>query len=208
MAAGSPASTAVRRLQSTARHLSTASGAASPASASAPSTTAYTYEPTHKRSSPAHDTPNFVDNAFVPSATTQWIDVHDPATNELATRVPQSTEAELRAAVDSAQAALPAWRATSVLARQQIMFRYAALIRDNMDRLAASITAEQGKTLADARGDVMRGLQVVETSCGATLQMMGEALEVAKDMETRTIREPLGVVAAICPFSMSSSVVR
>jgi malonate-semialdehyde dehydrogenase (acetylating)/methylmalonate-semialdehyde dehydrogenase len=198
--AQSPASTALRRLHATTRHLGAVGGAASSAPASA-STTAHTYEVTHERTAPAHDTPNFIDNAFVPSATTQWIDLHDPATNELVTRVPQSTEAELRAAVDSAQAAFAGWRATSVLARQQIMFRYAGLIRDNMDRLAASITAEQGKTLADAKGDVLRGLQVVETSCGATLQMTGEVLEVAKDMETRTIREPLGVVAAICPFS-------
>ena len=203
--AESPASTAVRRLHATTRHLSSPSGAPSPALVSASSTAAHTYEATHKRTTPAHDTPNFVDNAFVPSATTQWIDLRDPATNEVVARVPQSTEAELRAAVDSAQAAFPAWRATSVLARQQIMFRYAGLIRDNMARLAASITAEQGKTLADAKGDVLRGLQVVETSCGATLQMTGEVLEVAKDMETRTIREPLGVVAAICPFSTSCS---
>lgn len=67
--------------------------------------------------------------------------------------------------------------------------------------MAASITLEQGKTFADARGDVLRGLQVAETACGITTQMTGEVLEVAKDMETRSYREPLGVVAAICPFS-------
>ena len=81
------------------------------------------------------------------------------------------------------------------------MFKYVALIRENWDRLAASITLEQGKTLADARGDVLRGLQVAETACGITTQMTGEVLEVARDMETRSYREPLGVVAAICPFS-------
>ena len=64
-----------------------------------------------------------------------------------------------------------------------------------------SFTLEQGKTFADARGDVLRGLQVAETSCGITTQMTGEVLEVSKDMETRSYREPLGVVAAICPFS-------
>ena len=84
------------------------------------------------------------------------------------------------------------------------MFKYVALIRENWDRLAASITLEQGKTLADARGDVLRGLQVAETACGITTQMTGEVLEVAKDMETRSYREPLGVVAAICPFSTYS----
>jgi malonate-semialdehyde dehydrogenase (acetylating)/methylmalonate-semialdehyde dehydrogenase len=90
---------------------------------------------------------------------------------------------------------------TSLLHRQQIMFKYTHLIRENWDRLAASITLEQGKTFGDARGDVLRGLQVAETACGITTQMTGEVLQVAKDMETRSYREPLGVVAAICPFS-------
>lgn len=117
------------------------------------------------------------------------------------TRVPQSTDAELVAAVDSAEKAFKTWSQTSLLARQQIMFKYVQLIRENWDRLAASITLEQGKTFADARGDVLRGLQVAETACGITTQMTGEVLEVAKDMETRSYREPLGVVSAICPFS-------
>lgn len=81
------------------------------------------------------------------------------------------------------------------------MFKFVALIRENWDRLAASITLEQGKTFADARGDVLRGLQVAETACGITTQLTGEVLEVSKDMETRNYKEPLGVVAAICPFS-------
>jgi malonate-semialdehyde dehydrogenase (acetylating)/methylmalonate-semialdehyde dehydrogenase len=81
------------------------------------------------------------------------------------------------------------------------MFNFVALIRKHWDRLAASITLEQGKTIADARGDV-RGLQVAETACGITTQITGEVLEVAKDMETRQYRRPLGVTAAICPFSM------
>lgn len=88
-----------------------------------------------------------------------------------------------------------------MLARQQIMFKFTNLVRENWDRLAASITLEQGKTFADAKGDVLRGLQVAEAACGAPELLKGEVLEVAKDMETRTYREPLGVTAAICPFS-------
>jgi malonate-semialdehyde dehydrogenase (acetylating)/methylmalonate-semialdehyde dehydrogenase len=159
------------------------------------------YPMTHEQIKSPEDTPNFLDNKFVASKATKWIDLHDPATNNLVTRVPQSTDEELKAAVDSAEKAFPAWKATSLLHRQQIMFKYTHLIRENWDRLAASITLEQGKTFADARGDVLRGLQVAETSCGITTQMTGEVLEVAKDMETRSYREPLGVVAAICPFS-------
>ncbi|KUL89179.1 hypothetical protein ZTR_03786 [Talaromyces verruculosus] len=152
------------------------------------------------------DTPNFVDNEFVTSKATEWIPVHDPATNNLVTRVPQSTPEELSAAVASAQKAFPAWKATSIIARQQILFRFTHLIRDNWDRLAASITLEQGKTFKDACGDVLRGLQVAETACGITTQLTGEVLEVARDMETRSYREPLGVVAAICPFNFPAMI--
>ena len=132
------------------------------ATAVAPTTTQASHE---KIASPA-DTTNFIDNQFEASQTSQWIDLHDPATNNLVTRVPQSTDAELRAAVESAQKAFPAWKATSIMHRQQVMFKLTALIRENMDRLANSITIEQGKTFADAKGDVLRGLQVCETACG------------------------------------------
>jgi malonate-semialdehyde dehydrogenase (acetylating)/methylmalonate-semialdehyde dehydrogenase len=172
----------------------------------APSTTsavstATEYPTSHQKITNPIDTANFIDNQFVASKATKWIDLHDPATNNLVTRVPQSTNEELKAAVESAQKAFPAWRATSIMARQQILFKFTSLIREHWDRLAASITLEQGKTFADAKGDVLRGLQVAETACGITTQMTGEVLEVAKDMETRSYREPLGVVAAICPFS-------
>ena len=163
--------------------------------------TAIEYPTDHQPIANPVDTANFLNNEFVPSKATTWIDLHDPATNNLVTRVPQSTDEELKAAVQSAEKAFPAWRATSIIAKQQIIFKFTNLIREHWDRLAASITLEQGKTFADAKGDVLRGLQVAETACGITTQMTGEVLEVAKDMETRSYREPLGVVAAICPFS-------
>ncbi|PSN59557.1 Methylmalonate-semialdehyde dehydrogenase [Corynespora cassiicola Philippines] len=186
---------AARRLHATAQHLK-------PAVAALPAEVPTSHAPIE---SPA-DTLNFLDNQFVASKASQWIDLHDPATNNLVTRVPQSTDEELVAAVDSAEKAFKSWKETSLLHRQQIMFKYVALIRENWDRLAASITLEQGKTLADARGDVLRGLQVAETACGITTQMTGEVLEVSKDMETRSYREPLGVVAAICPFNFPAMI--
>lgn len=149
---------------------------------------------------------NFLNNEFVPSNTLEWIDLKDPATNKLVTRVPQSTREEMEAAVTSAEKAFTSWKSTSIMSRQQVIFRLVALIRENMDRLAANIVLEQGKTFADAKGDVLRGLQVVETACGITTQMPGEVLEVAKDMETRSYREPLGVVAAICPFNFPAMI--
>lgn len=197
MASKLPAShTALRRLHATAQQLSPAA-----AVATAPYP-AENYPKSHAPLASPVNTCNFIDNKFVTSNASTWIDLHDPATNNLVTRVPQSTDAELRAAVESARKAFPAWRATSIMARQQIIFKFTNLIRANWDRLAASITLEQGKTFADAKGDVLRGLQVAETACGITTQITGEVLEVAKDMETRSYREPLGVVAAICPFSM------
>jgi len=189
---------AVRRLHATTQHLQ--------ATATSLATSATEYPTSHEKVSQPIDTTNFLDNKFIQSQATQWIDLHDPATNNLVTRVPQSTDAELKAAVDSAEAAFPAWKATSILHRQQLMFKYVALIRENWDRLAASITLEQGKTIADAKGDVLRGLQVAETACGITTQITGEVLEVAKDMETRSYREPLGVVAAICPFNFPAMI--
>ncbi|KAF3175217.1 hypothetical protein EYR41_008366 [Orbilia oligospora] len=188
--------TAVRRLTATAQHFQPAAAATVPVD----------YPMTHDKIENPPNTKWFVNNEFVESNTSQWIDLHDPATNNLVTRVPQSTDEELKAAVDAAAAAFPAWRATSLLARQQIMFKFVALIRQHWDRLAASITLEQGKTFGDAKGDVLRGLQVAETACGITTQLTGEVLEVSKDMETRSYREPLGVVAAICPFNFPAMI--
>src|SRR5271155_2709160 len=193
-----PMSIAKRRLHATAQQFK-------PATAIAVST-ADNYPVTHEQIAEPADTHNFLDNELVPSKASTWIDLFDPATNNLVTRVPQSTPEELQAAVRSAQKAFPTWRATSIMAKQQIMFRLTALIRENMDRLAASITLEQGKTFADAKGDVLRGLQVCETACGITTQLTGEVIEVAKDMETRSYREPLGVVAAICPFNFPAMI--
>ncbi|GAM85985.1 hypothetical protein ANO11243_039950 [Dothideomycetidae sp. 11243] len=202
MASANASKAAVRRLHATASQLSPATAAATTSAAS----TATDYPTTHARIAEPINTKNFLDNKFIESKATQWIDLLDPATNNLVTRVPQSTDEELKAAVESAKKAFPEWRKTSILHRQQIMFKFVALIRENWDRLAASITLEQGKTFADAKGDVLRGLQVAETACGITTQLTGEVLEVAKDMETQSYREPLGVTAAICPFNFPAMI--
>lgn len=185
----------------TARQLHGSARVFGPLTAAALPSTRESYPTSHDKIESIQDTPYFIDNEFKFSETTQYIDLTDPATGNLITRVPQSTDAELKAAVASAKKAWPAWRDTSIMARQQIMFKFTQLVRDNWDRLAASITLEQGKTFADAKGDVLRGLQVAEQSCGIPEAMKGELLEVAKDMETRSYRLPLGIVAAICPFS-------
>ncbi|KAF4499208.1 methylmalonate-semialdehyde dehydrogenase (acylating) [Fusarium agapanthi] len=188
---------AARRIHATSKQLQPVTAALA--------STASSYPTTHAKVE-AVDTPYFIDNKFVSSSTDKYIDLHDPATNELVTRVPQMTDAEMKAAVASAEKAFKSWKNTTVISRQQIMFRFVQLIRENWDRLAASITLEQGKTFADAKGDVLRGLQVAEAAIAAPELLKGEVLEVSKDMETRTYREPLGVTAAICPFNFPAMI--
>lgn len=87
------------------------------------------------------------------------MELYNPATNEVVTRVPQCTPSELQAAVDSSKEAYNSWKNTSVMSRQQVMLKLQALLRRDMKKLAANITLEQGKTLADAEGDVTRGIR-------------------------------------------------
>ena len=101
----------------------------------------------------------FIDGKFVESKTTEWIDLHDPATNEVISRVPKCTQAEMNTALESNQKAFKSWSQQSVLSRQQVMFKLQDLIKKNMGELAKNVTKEQGKTLADAEGDVLRGLR-------------------------------------------------
>jgi len=157
-------------------------------------------------SSPA-TTKLFINGQFLESKTSKWIDLHNPATNEVVTRVPEATQDEMEAAVSAAEAAFPAWSETSILARQQVMFKLQQLIKENMSELAKSITLEQGKTLPDAEGDVIRGLQVVEHACSITSLQMGETMQsVTKDMDTYSYRVPLGVCAGITPFNFPAMI--
>ncbi|KAI8810544.1 Aldehyde/histidinol dehydrogenase [Cladochytrium replicatum] len=156
--------------------------------------------------SAASKTKLYINGEFFDSQTDKWIELRNPATQELVTLVPQATPAELKYAAESAAAAFKTWKKTSVLTRQKVMLDLQALIRSNMDKLAESITLEQGKTFPDAKGDVLRGLQVVEHACGLPTLLMGEKLPVSRDMDTYTIREPLGVVAGICPFNFPAMI--
>lgn len=126
---------------------------------------------------------NWIDGKAQESKATKWIDLTNPATNEVIGRVPESTRPEMEEAVESCKKAFAHWRGTSIVSRQQCMFRLQELIRRNMKKLAENITMEQGKTLPDAEGDVSRGLQVVEHACSSGSLLLGEHLpNVAKDM--------------------------
>ncbi|CAA2988325.1 methylmalonate-semialdehyde dehydrogenase [acylating], mitochondrial [Olea europaea subsp. europaea] len=151
--------------------------------------------------------PNLIGGRFVDSESSDSIDVLNPATQEVVSQVPLTTNDEFKSAVSAAKQAFPSWRNTPITARQRIMFKLQDLIRKNMDKLALNITTEQGKTLKDAQGDVFRGLEVVEHACGmATLQMGEYVSNVSSGIDTYSIREPLGVCSGICPFNFPAMI--
>ncbi|KAK5964975.1 Methylmalonate-semialdehyde dehydrogenase acylating [Trichostrongylus colubriformis] len=149
----------------------------------------------------------WIDGRPVESKTNDWIDLTNPATNEVISRVPKCTQAEMEAAVESCKRAYNSWKNTSPLTRQQCMFRYQNLIKRDLKKIAENITQEQGKTLPDAEGDVNRGLQVVEHACAVPSLMLGETLaNVSRDLDVYSMRYPLGVTAGICPFNFPAMV--
>ncbi|SEJ15488.1 malonate-semialdehyde dehydrogenase (acetylating) / methylmalonate-semialdehyde dehydrogenase [Pseudomonas linyingensis] len=148
-----------------------------------------------------------INGEFVESTTSEWRDVINPATQEVLARVPFATQDEMNAAVASAKAAFKTWRKTPIGARARIFLKYQQLIRENMKELAAILTAEQGKTLPDAEGDVFRGLEVVEHAAGIGNLQLGElANNVAGGVDTYTLLQPLGVCAGITPFNFPAMI--
>jgi malonate-semialdehyde dehydrogenase (acetylating) / methylmalonate-semialdehyde dehydrogenase len=139
---------------------------------------------------------NFINGKFEESKTQQWIEVVNPATQDVVSLLPQTTAEELARAEAGAHAAYLEWKEVSVSQRQRVFFKFQQLIRDHTEELAHSITTEQGKTLADARGDVFRGLEVIESACGIAPLMMGETLgNLSRGIDTVSYRQPLGVTA-------------
>ncbi|PVG03346.1 Methylmalonate-semialdehyde dehydrogenase [Serendipita vermifera] len=149
---------------------------------------------------------NYINGEFLESKADKWIQVLDPSTQTLLSKVPETTEDEFEKAVESASEAFKTWSRTSVLTRQRFALELQRQIRENSDALASSIVLEQGKTLGDAQGDVLRGLQVVESACGIASNLMGEKIEVSRDMDTETRRLPLGVCASIAPFNFPAMI--
>jgi malonate-semialdehyde dehydrogenase (acetylating)/methylmalonate-semialdehyde dehydrogenase len=148
-----------------------------------------------------------INGQFVESKSTEWRDIVNPATQEVLARVPFATPDEINAAVDSAKTAFKTWRKTPIGARARIFLKYQQLIRENMAELAAILTAEQGKTLPDAEGDVFRGLEVVEHAASIGNLQLGElANNVANGVDTYTLLQPLGVCAGITPFNFPAMI--
>ena len=134
-------------------------------------------------------------------------DVFNPSTGEVIARVPLGTAADVDAAVQAARAAFASWSLMPPPKRAAVLFRYRDLLERHFDELARLVTRENGKTLDEARGDVRRGIEVVEFACGISHLAKGESLpQVAEQIDAVTTREPLGVCAGITPFNFPAMV--
>ncbi|AZZ74247.1 methylmalonate-semialdehyde dehydrogenase (CoA acylating) [Pseudomonas sp. RU47] len=148
-----------------------------------------------------------INGEWVESQTTEWHDIVNPATQQVLAKVPFATAAEVDAAVSAAQRAFQTWKLTPIGARMRIMLKLQALIREHSKRIAVVLSAEQGKTIADAEGDIFRGLEVVEHACSIGTLQMGEFAEnVAGGVDTYTLRQPIGVCAGITPFNFPAMI--
>jgi len=146
--------------------------------------------------------PNFIGGAWTASTSSEKVPVTDPGTGELLGYVPLSNREDVDRAVRAAREAFPAWRATPAVERVRVLFRLKALLEAHADELAESVTREHGKTRAEARAELQRGIENVEHACGIPTLMMGETLEdIAPGIDCETVRQPLGVFAAITPYN-------
>ncbi|MEC5162622.1 MULTISPECIES: CoA-acylating methylmalonate-semialdehyde dehydrogenase [unclassified Janthinobacterium] len=145
---------------------------------------------------------HFIGGRPLASNSERTSEVFNPATGAVSAKVSLATTSELNAAVASAHAAFPAWSATSPLRRSRVMFKFKELMEQHADKLAALITAEHGKVFTDAKGEIARGIEVVEFACGIPQLMKGEYTEqVGNGIDAWTMRQALGVCVGITPFN-------
>ena len=150
---------------------------------------------------------NYVGGTWTPSSSSDVLDVTNPGTGEVLARVPLSSAADLDAAVRAAREALPPWRAVSVIERGRRLFALRQALDERREELARSVTTEMGKTLVDARAEVARMIEMVECACAVPSTMQGRILEdVSRNVDAETVRQPVGVCAAIVPFNFPAMV--
>jgi malonate-semialdehyde dehydrogenase (acetylating) / methylmalonate-semialdehyde dehydrogenase len=151
---------------------------------------------------------NYIAGRWTPAqAATEVLDVTNPATGETLARVPLSGRADLDAAVAAGRAALPEWRGVSTIARARKLFELRERLVARHDEMARSVTTEMGKTIADATAEVARMIEMVEAACAIPTTMQGRILEdVSRNIDAETIRQPVGVCAAIVPFNFPAMV--
>lgn len=143
----------------------------------------------------------FVNGAWRDTESKQYMPVTNSSTGEVMAEAPKCTASEVNAAVDAAAAAFPGWRETPLPARVQVMYRFKQLVEAELDELAVLAAKEMGKNLTEARGDVLKAIEVVELACALPVTMQGDSLmNVSTGYDTVSYREPLGVFAGIAPF--------
>ena len=143
-----------------------------------------------------------ISGELVESKTNNYVDMVSPLTNEVIGKVPCMLESEIDDAVQKAHKAYLLWRFTPVMTRTRVMLKYQALVKDNMEELATILCEESGKTLDDAKGDLVRGYEVIEFACSAPTLLMGETIEnVANKVNTYSYKQAIGVCAGITPFN-------
>ena len=150
---------------------------------------------------------NFIGGQWVEAEAAGSEPVYNPATGEVIAHVPLSSAADVDRAVRAAAAAFDAWRETPVFQRARLMFRFKQVLEEHADELAALITREHGKTLAEARAELERGIEVVEFAAGIPTLIMGKTLElVGTGVDAEMYRQPLGVCVGICPYNFPAMI--
>jgi len=153
------------------------------------------------------DIGHFIGGTRVKGASGRSGDVFDPNTGEVQAKVALASKSEVEKAIANAEAAQPAWAATNPQRRARVMFKFLELVAKEYDDLARLLSSEHGKTFPDAKGDIQRGLEVVEFACGIPHLLKGEYTEGAgPSIDIYSVRQPLGVVAGITPFNFPAMI--
>ncbi len=150
---------------------------------------------------------HWIGGAATAGASTRTADVYNPATGQVQARVLLAEPADVDRAVQTAKKAFEAWQDVSLARRVRIMFAFRDLVERHLDELAAVVSAEHGKVISDAKGEVIRGLEVAEFACGIPQLLKGEySDQVSTDVDAYSLRQPLGVCAGITPFNFPAMV--
>jgi malonate-semialdehyde dehydrogenase (acetylating)/methylmalonate-semialdehyde dehydrogenase len=150
---------------------------------------------------------HYIGGRFVKGDSGRFGNIYNPATGEVQATVPLASRAEMRSAVEIAAKAFREWSSVNPQRRARVMFKFKALVENNMDELAHLLSSEHGKVIADSRGDIQRGLEVIEFACGIPHLMKGEYTEGAgPGIDIYSMRQPLGVVAGITPFNFPAMI--
>jgi malonate-semialdehyde dehydrogenase (acetylating)/methylmalonate-semialdehyde dehydrogenase len=153
------------------------------------------------------DIHHFIDGASFTGASGRFSDVFNPNTGEVQARVQLASVAEMDRAVQAAQNAFDGWSSTNPQRRARVMFEFKRLVEANMDQLAELLSAEHGKVIADSKGDIQRGLEVIEFACGIPHALKGEyTWGAGPGIDVYSMRQPLGVVSGITPFNFPAMI--